>query len=360
MNLYSLITTPIQIDNQQCQVEFEQVSQEAHRICHDLKFLKFLKKRQKLETSVYSHTDKLETAEPVDALISVKIEQFMENHWRFFLSTYESRTPFILSNYFDKAVIDVGSQHFEWTRNVDSLETDGLEFVLDNPPNPLSVSCTIYPDFPLPYYSIPDEIASITERNIDCIPRLIKAINHYAALNQLIENGTFKCDAPLQSALGFDSFPIGQLPTILKSRLLPLAPIRINCFLETSKPRFNVKVKLPNFASFPQFEQTFFSSESSSTLSKLAQEYEKVSLMAAIHRNPFEAIEAEVAGHATHCEISESNSANPQESIDPIYAARRSTQFYWQPWVPEYAPRFLEENKQVHNRYPQKPSTKKK
>jgi hypothetical protein len=77
--------------------------------------------------------------------------------------------------------------------------------------------------------------------------------------------------------------------------------------------------------------------------------------MAAIARNPYEAIEAEISGHATMCELSdETNEKGPTANVDEMNPARRSTPFYWQSWVADYVPRFLEENKMIHSRYPQK------
>lgn len=360
MNVFASTSTPLQLNNKQCQDEFNECSEQAQRLAYDIKLLNFMRNRQNLEMSSFSHTHKLD-APPLNVLISAKADHFLDNAFRFFLTTYEPHKSNILSNYFDKVVVDIGSQHFEWTRNVDSLEIDGLEFILSDPDFPLSVSYALYPDFPVPFYIIPDDLQTITGTNVDCLAKVIKNISQYASKQQLIEEGNLICDDTLRSAFGMEQIPFSNLPLVLSSHLIPLQPIKSNFFLDKDRPIYNISVKLPNFTNLPQNDQPLFNTEILNSLNKFAQEKENLDLLAAIERNPFEAIEAEIAGHATYCELSdEANDNGPEVSIDQMNPPRRSTPFYWQPWVSDYAPRFLEENKLVHSRYPKKEVRKSK
>ena len=351
MNVFAATSTPLQLNDPNFQETFNECSEQAQKLAYDIKLLNFMQNRQNLEMSSFSHTQKLD-APPLNVLISAKVERFMDNAFRFFLTTYEPRKMNILSSYFDKLVVDIGSQHFEWTRNVDSLEIDGVEFILDNPDFPLNVSYALYPDFPIPYYIIPDDLQTITNTNVDCLAKIIKCISQYASKQQLIEEDNLICDDILHSAFGMEKIPFSDLPLVLSSHLLPLQPIKSNFSLDKDRPIHNIYVKLPNFTNIPQNDQSLFNAEIINSLNKFAQEKENIDLLAAIERNPYEAIEAEIAGHATYCELSdEANDNGPQISIDQMNPPRRSSVFYWQPWVSDHAARFLEENKLVHNRY---------
>lgn len=354
MNVFAATSIPLQLKNPNCQEEFNESSEQAQKLAYDIKLLNFMRNRQNLEMNSISHTQKLDVP-PLNVLISAKAERFMDKAFRFFLTTYEPHKSNILSSYFDKIVVDVGVQHFEWTRNVDSLEIDGLEFILENPSFPLSVSYALYPDFPVPYYIVPDDLRPITKSNIDCLAKIIKSISQYASKEQLIEEGNLICDDALRSTFSMEKIPFSNLPLVLSSHLLPLQPIKANFYLDKNRPIYNINVQLPNFSNLPQNEQPLLNSEIINSLNKFAQEKENIDLLAAIERNPFEAIEAEIAGHATYCELSdEANDNGPVVSIDQMNPSRRSTVFYWQPWVSDYAPRFLEENKMVQSRYPAK------
>lgn len=351
MNVFATTSTPLQLNNSAFQETFNECSEQAQKLAYDIKLLNFIRNRQNLEMSSFSHTQKLD-APPLNVLVSAKVDHFMDNAFRFFLTTYEPHKMNILSTYFDKIVVDIGSQHFEWTRNADSLEIDGVEFILENPQFPLPVSYVLYPDFPVPYYVIPDDLQTITKTKFDCLAKIIKCISQYASKNQLIEDDNLICDEILRDTFNMEKIPFSDLPIVLRTHLLPMQPIKSNFSLNKERPIYNINVRLPNFSELPQNEQPLFNTEIINSLNKFAQEKESIDLLAAIERNPYEAIEAEITGHATYCELSdEANDKGPEVSVDQMNPSRRSSVFYWQPWVSDHAARFLEENKLVHNRY---------
>ena len=351
-SVFSSTAEPCKLPDSAAQDEYNKLSDEIQVDASQLKMLNFMRRRIKLEMSSFAHLNKLD-APALNVLVSAKVEEFQDNVFRFFLTLFEPKTKHILSEYFDKVIVNVGNEHFEWTRNVDSLELDGLEFVLSNPVFPITVSYVLYPDFPVMFFQIPDDLKSVTKSNYDCLSRIVRSINHYAAEHGLIndENVLF-CDEALGGSFKVEQVKLSQLPMIIQSHLLPLAPIRTNFTLDVSKPRYNIYIKLPNFANLPQPTGPIFTSEILDEVKNFAALKENVDLLCAINRNPFEAIEAEIAGHAAYCELSdEANDNGPKVSINPMNPARRSTPFYWQSWVPDYAQHFLEENKLVHDRY---------
>ncbi|OHT10484.1 hypothetical protein TRFO_20145 [Tritrichomonas foetus] len=353
---YALGTTvdPVKIDDPNCQAAFISESNETQLKAAHLKLISFMRRKLRLEMNSFAHTPKLD-APPINVLISAKVEKFDEKSFRFFLTTFEGKTPNILSEYFDKLVVNIGDQHFEWTRNIEGLELDGVEFILKNPSFPIKVSYALYPDFPVSYFIVPDDLRAITKSNYDCLAKIVKSVSHYAETQQLIEGNTLTCDNALKSAFNLETIPLNQLPMEVRSHLLPLHPIVANFVIDKDKPRHNINVKLPDFKYLPQSDSPLFSNDILAELTKFAELKENIELLSAIARNPFEAIEAEIAGHASYCELSdEANDKGPCISVDQMNPARRSTPFYWQAWTSDYAARFLEENKQIHSRYPSK------
>jgi hypothetical protein len=278
---------------------------------------------------------------------------------------FDPSAAFILSNYFDKALFDVGATHFEWSRNPSNLETDGLEFIITQPEESIPVTCVLYPDFPIPYFIVPDHLRHITGTSVDYFARVLRLIIAYASANSLFLDNDIVFDTPLAAAFGTPMTTVEQLPVLLQSILSPLAPISLSFVLKPTAPIYNVNVLLPDFSKIPA-SPVSVNPDLNGVFLKFAKEKEAVDLMAAIARNPYEAIEAEITGHATLCELEdETGEKGPTVNLDPMNPARRSTPFYWQPWVADYVPRFLEENKMIHTRYvqeakrPRKPKGKK-
>jgi hypothetical protein len=268
---------------------------------------------------------------------------------RFFFTLYESSTPHILSNYFDKLIFDIGESRFEWVRGPDGLELDGLEYIIPNAANSLSVSCVLYPDFAVPYFIVPDHLRHITSTSVDHFASILKKVLRYGAAENLIVGNDFLSDC-LQPG-GAPSVTLERLPFLLQTLLLPLAPIRLSFVLQSDSPRFNVRLGLPDFSPIKPAAGVW-TADLNAALVKFAAEKERVDFFAAIARNPYEALEAEITGHATACELTdETSEKGPTPIIDPMNPARRSTPFYWQTWVADYIPRFLEENKLIHRRY---------
>jgi hypothetical protein len=199
---------------------------------------------------------------------------------------------------------------------------------------------------------VPDQPRHITGTNVDHFASILKKVLRYGVAENLIVGNDFLCEAIKPG--GAASVTLERLPFLLQTLLLPLAPINLSFVLQPDVARFNVRLALPDFSPiWPAV--TVGTADLNAALVKFAGEKERVDFLAAVARNPYEALEAEIAGHATMCELTDETSAKgPTPVIDPMNPARRSTPFYWQPWVADYIPRFLEENKLIHRRYPSK------
>lgn len=346
---------PISIKDSQVQRDYQAKSDECQEYAHAIKMIKFMKHKIQLESQSFTSTKNIKI--PLfDAIISTKIEPYINGSGRFLFSIYSQKVPFVLSTYYDKIIFDINDVHFEWQRDPINLEIDSLEYIIPVLTYPLNVSFVVYPDTPLQFFIVPDDLREITETNYDFFAHIVHKVTNYAAINELFqENGDIECDSTFKAAFNQDKIPMKLLPFYVKSVLLPVQPLKSSFVLEMEHPRYNLSIKLPDCSFIPQTSN----SEENKTISKLLNEFaeqrENVELLAAIARNPYEAIEAEICGHATHCELSdESNDNGPKVSVDSFNAAKRSTAFYWQPWVQEHASKFLEENRQIHARYTKK------
>lgn len=339
------------VDNDVVRDEFRHISEDCQKRGHALKLLQFMQTRIRCQTASFSHVSEL-LVPPLTAIISMKVQPYVNNSLRVFFTIFEETSVNLLSHYFDKVVIDIGTAHFEWSRSPDTLDLDGLEYIISEPQeSPLPVAVALYPDFPVPYYIVPDHLREVTGTSIDFVGHILKSIIDHAINKSLFVGDDLICDEPLELTFGEKSVPINDIPHILSAHLTPVQPIFLNFNLAKESPRFNVQVTLPNFSRLI-IPPPVSNSELSVLLNKFGREWERVELYAAFGRNPFEALEAEIAGHASMCELTdETNGTAPTESLDPMNPARRATPFYWQSWVTEHIPRFLEENKMIQNRY---------
>jgi hypothetical protein len=348
--LFGVTAQPFALADAQLRSEYEHLSDECQALGHALALLRFMEARRRIHAASFAQSDRLAAAPPLRALVSAKTAPFVGGAARFFFSVYAPSAPHALADYFDKAVFDIGGRHFEWARGPDSLDADGIEFVVADPECPLSVSCVLYPDFAVPYFVVPEHLREITGTQSDFFAAILKKVTRYASARGLIAGDDFLFDFMQSGA----AVTIKQVPFLLQSLLLPIAPIPLNFTLNPDAPRFNVRLTLPDF-SMIQPTVAVGTPDTNAVLARFAAEKEGVDFLAAIARNPYEAIEAEIAGHAVMCELADETSENgPTPVVDPMHPARRSTPFYWQPWVEGYVRRFLEENKLVHKRYPSK------
>jgi hypothetical protein len=349
--IFGATAQPCTVPDPGLQAEYSHLSDECQFLGHSLNLLLFIRNRLRIHLASFQQSDQLDIA-PLNVLVSAKLVPFLNGSARFFFTLYESSTPSLLSTYFDKMLCDIGDSHFEWQRGPDNLALDGIEYVVRDVTGPVQVSCVLYPDFPVPYFVVPDQLRAITGTNVDHFAAILKKVLRHAAFEKQIVGDEFLADW-LQPG-GEASVKLERLPFLLQSMLLPVAPINLSFVLKPDGSRFNVQLALPDFSqihpSVPVAPTDF-----TAVLTKFASEKERVDFLAAIARNPYEALEAEIAGHATMCELTdETSEKGPTLVIDAMNPARRSTPFYWQPWVADYIPRFLEENRMIHRRYPSK------
>jgi hypothetical protein len=132
---------------------------------------------------------------------------------------------------------------------------------------------------------------------------------------------------------------------------MPVQPITLSFVLQPDAPIYNARISLPNFSELSPLPIPS-NPDLAKVRLKLAMEKQSCDLFSAIGRNACEAIEAEIAGYCTEYEVQEEREgAGPVGLFDSMNPAKRSTPFYWQAWVADYIPRFLEENKMIHGRY---------
>ena len=358
----SSIARPCDISDPVIQKEYEGYSEQCEKCGYSIKLLQFIKERLLNEKNSFENIKKL-SADPLSVLISAKVEPFINNSIRFLFVMYNEKYPYVLSNYFDKMIIEIGNERINWNRTPDSLEIDCVEYIIKTQSLPLNVTCVLYPNFPLNYYSVSDGLQPIVGKSCECFAKIIESISNYISSNGLIENNIVKCDEVLRNAFNTDTIHLNQLPFIVRYNILPIQPLKLTFTFDQEHSKFNFNINLPNLMDLPQTVQLVMNQELIEAMDNVIKQKEYVNLLAAVERNPFEAIEAVITRCSTFCELSdESNDNGPKVSIDQMNPARRSTPFYWQSWVSEYAPKFLEENKQVHERYlkPQKPRNKKK
>lgn len=344
------------------QSEYDKLVEQCHRRGDSIRLLQFVWERLMNEKSAFDNIRRLD-APPLSALISASLEPCGDGAARFCLATFCEHCPYVLSAYFDRVLADIGGERVEWHRAPDALEVDCIEFVLPQRVLPLQAACVLYPNFPLSYYALGDGLRAIVGRDCECFAKIMTAVSDYASAHGLIDGSALRCDDTLRTAFGVDEMHLNQLPFYVRSSVLPLQPLRLSFTFDEEHMRFNFSVALPDLTQLPQTFRAVAGPELSAAIDAALEQREYVELLAAVERNPLEAIEAVIARCATFCELSdESNDNGPKVSVDPLNPARRATPYYWQSWVSEYAPKFLEENKQVHERYakPQKPRKKKK
>ena len=324
---------------------------------YSLKLLHFIKQRLFNEQQSFTLCDKLKIP-PLNCLLSIRLENFGNGGKRVYFGIYSHETPFIVSNYFDKIILSIGDiLHFEWTRNCDNLETDCLEIVVPQELEfPAKMSVTMYPDFPVTYYNVPETLFPIVQEKFATLSTITKAISKYASEENLIENNILRCQKLLNLGIGVSELPLNQVVLHIKSMLIPMQPLNINVILSEEKTVYNYNLTLPDFRPIPQITEDSFNIPDFDTEAiNFGAQKELSELLSSINRNPIEALEAEICGHSSFCELSdESNDLGPRVSISSMNPARRSSVYYWQQWTSEHAPRFLEENKQIHARYPSK------
>ncbi|KAH0785095.1 SWI/SNF and RSC complex subunit Ssr3 [Histomonas meleagridis] len=358
----ALLSKPCSIDDEKAKSEVHSLSEECQKQGYYISLLQFLKDRFSLEKNSFNNIKKLDK-EPLSVLVSSKVEPFVGNSFRFFITMFHQKCSNILSSYFDKISIDLGLDHFEWNRSPECLEIDGLEYIINSPSFPLTYTCVLYPSFPLTYYSVSDELKPVVGFSAESFAKIVLTVSDYIASHSLIDDGIIHCDDCLRNAFQADEISLGQLPNLVRQNLLPLQPVRLTFNFSQQNPRHNVFLTLPDLIDLATPIQPLLNPELNTSLAKALTQMEYIELLSAVARNPFEAIEAEIAGHATLCELSdENNSKGPSASVEELNAARRSTPFYWQSWVADHAPKYLEENKLIHERYlkPQKPRNRKK
>ena len=323
---------------------------------HSLKYIDFIRQRISNEEQSFSLSDKFDLP-PINALLSVRLEQFAADSQRIVVALFSREIPYLISKYFDKISISIEKEHnFEWTRNCDNLETDGIEFVLPKELE-LPATCTIilYPDFPVTYFNVPDCLFPVVGKKVAPFSVIIKAISAFASKNSLIGDDVLTCGHGLDLGFGVQQVPLGQVVYHVKSMLVPLQPMNVNLVITPEKPVYNYNLTLPDLSFLQKVLPTSVPEEIESDVQPFCEQGEIAEFLAAIGRNPVEALEAEICGHSAYCELSdESNDAGPKISVAPSNPARRSSVYYWQPWTSEHAARFLEENKQIHARYPSK------
>lgn len=341
---------PCSVQDEKIQKDYHDLSDKCQLAGHSVNLLQFMSNRIRAKQASFTHIEAL-NVDPIKAILSAKVTPYVCGSMRFFLTLYEESVSNLLSMFFDKVVVDAGSNHFEWTRGTDSLECDGLEYVIRNPESPLLVSIALYPDFPVPFFIVPDHLRQITGKDVDFFAHIMQTITRYAAEKSLIIANDIVCDEVLQAAFNCPSIPMSQLPHVLNSILLPVQPIFLDFVLTQESPVKSVLISLPNLSRLP-LAAPVENPDIARAASSFAREWERVELYAALARNPYEALEAEIAGHATMCELTDETSGTaPTQSIDPMNPARRSTPFYWKAWVSDHASRFLEENKIVQGKY---------
>jgi hypothetical protein len=347
---FAATAQPSAIADEALQEEYSHLSDECQKLGHSSNLLFWMRNRIRTQHLSFAHSERI-MSPPLDVLISAKVVSYFLGSVRFFFTLFHSSTRHVLSNYFDKAVFDVGVNHFEWTRDPDSLELDGLEYVVSNAECPIQVSCVLYPDFIVPYYIVPDHLRQITGTSCSFFAHIIKSIVKYAGSKSLLVNKEIICDECLQSGLGVSSISSSDLPVLLHSVLLPVPPITMSFVLQPEAPRYNATISLPDFSQLSPLPVPP-NRELDNAVMRFAAQKETCDLFSAIGRNPCEAIEAEIAAHCTECEVQEEREgAGPVGIFDAMNPAKRSTAFYWQAWAADYIPRFLEENKTVHGRY---------
>jgi hypothetical protein len=341
---------PCGLDDDQLQEEYKHLSAECQRFGHSMNLLMWMRNRLRARLASFSQWDRL-SLPPLDVLISGKVTSYFSGSVRFYLTMFHQSVRSVLSTYFDKALFDVGGHHFEWTRGPDSLELDGLEYVVPNAECPLTVSCVLYPDFPIPYYVVPDHLRDIVGASTSFLAAIIRSIIKYCASKSLFAGRDIICDDALQAGLGVAHVPHDQLPILLNSVLVPIQPISLSFVLQPNAPRYNVRVLLPDFSQLSPLPP-FVNIELNNLLTEFAEVKESCDFFSAVARNPCEALEAEIAGYCTEIEVlEEREGAGPTSIVDGMNPAKRSSAFFWQPWVADYIPRFLEENKMIHHRY---------
>jgi hypothetical protein len=348
--VFSVTAQPCPIADSSMQAEYEHLSDECQQMGHSLNLLHFMRNRLRIQPASFQLSEEFQIP-TINVMISAKTVPYLNGSLRFFFTLFEPSTPHILSTYFDKVLFDVGKNHFEWLRNPTNTETDGIEYVIRSPECPLKVSCVLYPDFPVRYFVVPDHLRQVTRTSIDHFAHILKSVVRYALNKGLFAGNVIICDDVLHTGLDAATVALDQLPIALNSLLLPLAPTALSFVLLPDSPIHNVRIALPDFSAIRP-AAAVATSDLNSVLAKFAREKEAVDFLAAIARNPYEAIEAEITGHTNTSELTDETSPEgPTVVTDPMNPARRSTPFYWQPWVADYIPRFLEENKIVHGRY---------
>lgn len=354
--MLSQILEPLEEDlafqNQAIKNRFDVLKDSCEIAAYQLNFLSFIKRRLYNEQQSFALGDRL-NANPIKAIISIRLEQCVENIFRFLFTIYEDTTPYIISQYFDKIIFEINGIHKEWTRNADTLETDSIEIVLPNDISfPLEVSIILYPDFPVTYYQVPENLFPIVKMHQATLASVIRAVSSYALENDLIKDGVLHCDKGLGIKIDLNEIPLSQVALHIRSTLVPIQPMNLNVHLTPEISNHNFKVTLPNFSLIPRYVEDFHIEDIKTGVLQFAAQKELVESIAAVARNPIEAIEAEISGHCTQCELSdESNDNGPKVSISPANPARRSSVYYWQQWTSDHIARFLEENKMIHARY---------
>ena len=348
--VFGVTARPCSVQDAGIQSEYQDLSDKCQIAGHSLNVLHFMNARIRAYHASFTYINELDI-DPIKAILSAKVTDFIGNSVRFFLTLFEESVANLFSMYFDKVVVDAGASHFEWTRGPDSLECDGLEYVISEPQWPLPVSIALYPDFPVPFYMVPDHLQQITGKRVDFFAHVMHCVTRYAIDKSLLVANDIVCDELLQSAFGCPSIPMPQLPHVLNSVLAPVQPVFLDFVLTREAPVKSVHIALPDMSRLP-LGPPLDNADVARMLARFARQWERVELYAAFARNPYEAMEAEIAGHATMCELTDETSGTaPTQSIDAMNPARRSTPFYWKAWVSEHAPRFLEENKAVQGRY---------
>ena len=336
--------------------EFADAKDSFELSAYALKYLHFIKTRLHNEQQSFALSEKLKIP-PINALVSLRLEQFGNGGIRLYFGIYSHDCGYVISTYFDKILIDIGSSlHYEWTRNCDNLETDCLEIVLPNDitlPSPFQV--TLYPDFPVTYFNVPENLFPVVKERVATLATITKSISAYASEQGLIHDDILECKGLLNFGIGINELPINQVVFQIKSMLIPLQPLNINGVLSEERLVYNYNLTLPDFSPIPKYHEDTPIPDLEKEINDFAAQKELTEILAAINRNPIEALEAEICGHSAHCELSdESNDAGPRISVSPTFPARRSSVYYWQQWTADHAARFLEENKQIHARYPSK------
>lgn len=353
----SIIEAP-PIPNCQTKKNFISVSNNIQVFLHYLNMIQFLSNKLENEIKSFTLIDELNVP-PLSATLSIKLEQYFEDSYRFILTIAEPHSSYVLSNFFDRIDFTFGSKHKIWSRCPDSLEIDSIEYIIRKAEFPIKLSISACPDPPLQFYVVPDHLCEITGCQIDFFAHILRSISVYISQKHLLSGEDISFDELLRSALCCDHAKMSEIPLVVHSVLQPIPPIFIDCYLSPSKSLLSYKIQIPDLSKLPPPTELHISEEIVEKLKSVNEKKEAIELLCALERNPIEAIEAEIAGHSTMYEMADEKSTEEPKAIsDPSNPFLRSTVFYWQSWVSDHLQRYLEENQMVWQRYPSKPKKK--